>query len=111
MQTNDLFLDNYLTTIKDDYKNFVTRAGILDTSGQIDRIKDFSDNLTFKFGSKYIKVMNKGSVHSFIVNTDKDIKFKEGDILMAASWKAPARNFARGNVFAPDTIKARWMGV
>jgi|TARA_B110000914_G_C15303110_1_gene372023 uncharacterized protein with PhoU and TrkA domain len=111
METNDLFLDNYLTNIKEDYKRFIVRAGILDTNGQMDRIKEFSDNLTTKFGSKYIKVMNNGSAHSFIVNTDKDKKFKKGDVLMAASWASPARNFARGNLFTPDSIKARWMGL
>ena len=104
-------INNYLDSIQDDYKNFVTRAGILNDSGQNDRIKEFNDNLTISFGQKYIKVINKGSVHSFIVNTDKDVKFQKGDVLMAASWKAPARNFARGNLFTPATIKARWMGV
>ena len=111
MQTNDLFLDNYLTKIKDDYRKFITRAGILEGDRAEERITEFNENLTFKFGQKYIKVMNKGSVHSFIVNTTKDIKFKNGDVLMAASWKAPARNFARGNLFTPDSIKARWMGI
>jgi len=104
-------ISNYLTSIQDDYRNFITRAGIVTGDRAEERITEFNDNLTIKFGQKYIKVMNKGAVHSFIVNTDKDIKFIKGDVLMAASWKAPARNFARGNLFTPASIKARWMGI
>ena len=51
-------------------------------------------------GKKYIKLVCDKSVHCFIVNTDTDKQFKYGDILKPASWNAPAKNFARGNIFA-----------
>ena len=71
-------------------------------------VEEFKNDLGFKEGNKYIKVIKGGSVHSFIVNTDSDAKFKRGDILMAASWAAPARNFARGNIFGEYAV--RWTG-
>lgn len=48
-------------------------------------------------GRKYIKIVrvdNQTSVHCF-VNTEN------GDVLKAASWKAPAKH-ARGNIFKED---------
>ena len=71
--------------------------------------KKLPKELEVKFGTKYIKVLSGGSAHSFIVNTDKDEKFKKGDILMAASWSTPARNFPRGNIF-DDDYNVRWTG-
>ena len=79
----------------------------------VDMIKQFTDGISYKPGSKYIKVIrNDGqtSVHSFIVNTSNDAKFKYGDILKAASWRAPARNFARGNIFAKEYGTISWTG-
>ena len=40
------------------------------------------------------------SVWGFIVASENDKKFQVGDILMAAGWKSPARNKARGNVLS-----------
>jgi hypothetical protein len=66
--------------------------------------------IEFNEGNKYVKVVSVSwgsrSVHSFI---DK----ATGDIWRAASWKSPARNFARGNVFKPDSYLNRlaWTGV
>jgi len=65
-------------------------------------------------GSKYIKIIrvysdNSRSVHSFVAIQDGG-KFKAGDILKAAGWKAPALNFARGNVLSGDFKGIRWMG-
>ena len=51
-----------------------------------------------KVGKKYIKVTSDGGVVAFVVNTDKDSRFKLGDVLLPASWNSPARNCARGNV-------------
>ena len=60
--------------------------------------KEFSDGFVEKTGSKYIKIIANNSVTAFIVKTDKDNKFKQGDILKPAGYAAPARNSARGNV-------------
>ena len=60
-------------------------------------------------GKKFIKVQNNNSAHTFIVLED-DGKFKAGDILKAASWSAPAKNFARGNVITGDFRSIRWAG-
>ena len=66
--------------------------------------------IEFEEGSKYVKVVSLSwssrSVHSFIEKSN-------GNIWRAASWKAPARNFARGNVFdrASYLNRTSWTGV
>lgn len=70
--------------------------------------EQFAENLSFIVGRKYIKITSAGSAWAFIVNTKNDAKFEYGDILKSASWAAPARNSARGNVFGDYTV--RWTG-
>jgi hypothetical protein len=71
-------------------------------------------DITFDRGRKFIKVVKSSygsrSVHSFICIVPHD-QWKFGDILKAAGWSAPAKNFARGNVLDPKSyVNHRWMG-
>jgi hypothetical protein len=76
---------------------------------------------TYEIGRKYAHVImqhhhhydgspTQQTSHSWIMLAD-DKKFKFGDILKSASWRAPARNFARANVFLRDYSNIRWCGV
>ena len=74
-------------------------------------LDDFRATLSVEEGRKYLKVVrtdNQTTVWGFIVKED-DKKFKKGDILKAASWAAPARNKARGNIL-DDDYSVRWTG-
>lgn len=73
----------------------------------------------YELGRKYVHVImnhigqfsiGQRSSHSWVMLKD-DKKFKRGDILKSASWKAPARNFNRGNVLTGDYKTIRWCGV
>ena len=93
-----------IENIKADYLNWTTRctaARGLDALTEINKtmIAEFNEKITYKVGTKYIKVFTEGgSVWGFVVNTDNDKKFRKGDILKAAGYAAPARNKARGNI-------------
>lgn len=97
-------MNGLLEAIETDYRVWIERAG-----------RDPSDRdlgLDYDIGSKYIKVSkqtgSQRTVWGFVVNTESDKKFKKGDLLMSASWRAPARNFARGNIL--ENYKVRWTG-
>jgi hypothetical protein len=73
----------------------------------------------FDMGSKFIKVIightgdTSRSSHSFIVLGEyKTAKatFKHGDILKSASWRAPAKNFKRGNILDNEYGSISWCG-
>lgn len=51
--------------------------------------------LEIQMGRKYARVVTDSSVHTFV-------NLENGDILKAASWKAPAPNGVRGSIFAED---------
>ena len=51
--------------------------------------------VTVENGRKYARVVVGDSVHTFVNKTT-------GEILKAASWKAPAKNGVRGSIFAED---------
>jgi len=58
---------------------------------------EYKDGFKTIVGQKFIKITNNNGVKAFVVKAD-DGKFKMGDILKPASWRAPAKNSARGNV-------------
>lgn len=87
-----------------------------------DRVKDkhvqemiLERGIEYQVGSSYIKIVETRNgvverVHSFIVN--KAGKFPLGTILKAASFKAPATNFGRGNLLDRKTWnRVTWTGV
>ena len=98
-------LDKYLEAIKADYANWMAA----DTDIRKKMVQEFNESVRVDEGSKYLKVVRSGGVHSFICKEDMG-KFKKGDILKAASWAAPAKNFARGNLIEGDFSKIRWTG-
>jgi len=80
-------------------------------------IENYCNGLEVKENSRYWKITatNGGgtsrSVSGFIVKAG-DKKFREGDMLKAAGWNAPARNFARGNVLDGRGVnEVRWTGI
>ena len=97
-------IDNYLNVIKQSYAEFHARMGF---SSDGNSIQKFNDSLRVDAGKTYLKVIKDGSVHSFIVKDDNG-KFKAGDVLKAASWKAPAKNFARGNIITGELTQISW---
>lgn len=88
MQTEIKKLVDYLNTIKTAYLSKLANK------------QQDQEFFTVIEGKKYIKIVEKrGSVWGFVVKKSEG-KFKQGDILKAASWSSPAKNFARGNVYS-----------
>ena len=95
-------LIGYKDNIVANYVKWCGDAGISDI-GQF--------GVEFEPGSKYVKVVKisaggSRSVHSFVEK-------ETGNIWKAASWKAPAKNFVRGNVYDSGTYLNRleWTGI
>ena len=109
-QVTQEHVTDYIDFIMNDYVDWCGQAKIGST--QISETKFYAEE-----GRNYIKIVHakwggQRSVHSFIVKKATK-KFVEGDVLMAASWKAPATNFARATVFDKESLvgRVRWSGV
>jgi len=107
-------LSKYLDAIRADYsKNNQDRNKLNDIQLQVqtEMTETFNKGLSVEEGKAYYKIVTRSgssrSVHSFIVK-ENGPKFKRGDILKAASWNAPAKNQARGNIFG--AYKTLWTG-
>ena len=110
-------IQEMINHIQDSYIRSMSKNDTLDVTGlidyQLDMIDHFCNNIQIQPGTKFIKITvpsgSSESVHSFVVAEDAG-KFKCGDILKAASYRAPAKNFARGNVFTGDFSRITWTG-
>lgn len=113
----DTAVEVLLEAIRTDYREYTERGAAArarsgDGDGELtdinlEMIEEFEAALYAKPGKKYVKIIKGGSVWGFVVAA-ADKKFRVGDILKAASWAAPARNAARGNIFDGYTIN--WTG-
>ena len=111
-------IEKVLEAMREDYKRWSNRCARHDSYAHYSDVKnemekDYCEGLEVTEGSRYWKSISdkrgSRSVSGFIVKAG-DKKFREGDMLKAAGWAAPARNFARGNVL--DGVgKVRWTGI
>ena len=105
-------LDQLFNAIINDYEKSSSTAISNNNSYVIERIAKMKSGeiLYAEVGRKYIRIVSDGSAWGFVVNTHDDPKFKYGDILLAAGWKAPAKNHARGNVIDCEFNTVSWAG-
>ena len=114
-------IEKVLEAMREDYKRWSNACASHDESAH-SRIRDemeenYCNGLEVTEGSRYWKIIGSNgggsqrSVKGFIAKAG-DKKFREGDMLKAAGWAAPARNFARGNVLDGYRVdEVRWTGI
>ena len=114
-------IEKVLEAMREDYKRWSDRCfrsdGYAESRKKIydEMVEEYCGGLRVEENRRYWKITSsKGSqtsVSGFIVkNGDK--KFCEGDMLKAAGWATPARNFARGNVIDGRGVnEVRWTGI
>ena len=96
----DKAVDNLLVKIQESYDTW--GAGM-----------DKKLNLSLKPGRKFIKVVEGTRVWGFVAKVDgthKGLPMLKGDILKAATWRAPAKH-SRGSIFDKEMHKSfSWTG-
>lgn len=105
-------MNKELELLKDNIAKDYARWRARGEYGSESDFESFRSQIDIEEGRKYYKIVKSDSqrmVWGFVQKAD-DKKFQAGDILKAASWAAPARNKARGNVLAEDFSWVRWTG-
>ena len=119
-------IEKVLEAMREDYRRWNMKCRTVsqntdDFCREMDIREEMSENfcngLEVEENRRYWKITHTNgsgtqrSVSGFIVKAG-DKKFREGDMLKAAGWAAPARNFARGNVLDGTGLdNARWTGI
>jgi len=119
-------IEKVLETMREDYKRWSMQGRTVhqntdDFCREMDIREEMSENycngLEVEENRRYWKITSTNgsgsqrSVAGFIAKAG-DKKFREGDMLKAAGWASPARNFARGNVLDGTGFEnARWTGI
>ena len=99
---------NMMNGAKDDYIKMSTMGGKELTGYSKEQVDNWDNMIRTEDGQKYIRVVRDRGVFAFVVKEDSG-KFKKGDILKAAGYRAPARNSARGNVLSGN-YNIQWTG-
>lgn len=106
-------LENSLNKLMNEIKESFLRWNELCSRKEPEWIRkntqEFNESLKFTIGKKYAKIVTRSSVWGFVC-LDNDMKFRKGDILLAAGWSTPARNKARGNCLENDFRMVSWTG-
>jgi hypothetical protein len=97
----DEAMDNLLVKIQENYSNW--------GGNRMNRTLD----LSLKPGRKFIKVVEGSRVWGFVAKVDGThcgLPMSKGDILKAATWRAPAKH-SRGSIFDKEMHKSfSWTG-
>jgi len=102
-------IQNMIQGAKDDYIQMSTSYGRKELQGYSkEQVDNWENSFRLNTGKKYIRVVKENGVFCFIVREDSG-KFKKGDILKAAGYRAPAMNSARGNVLTGN-YPIQWTG-
>ena len=98
----DEAMNTLLVKIQENYDKWGGRSGI-----------NKKMDLSLKPGRKFIKVVHNNSVWGFVAKVDgvhKGVPMLKGDILKAATWRAPAKH-SRGSIFDSEMHKSfSWTG-
>jgi hypothetical protein len=98
----------YVDHVRQDYKEWMSKSDTNPT--YIEKmLGEFDARVKITEGKTYIKIVTRGTVHAFIVK-EAGGKFRSGDILKAAGYSAPAKNFARGNLIDGNFMNITWTG-
>lgn len=101
-------MQTMITSECPEFKSWLAKVAELDRKYIAENYACLQPNVyTAEDGQKFIRVVRASqegtgrSVHCFIAKVDSETKalgsVKAGDVLMAASWKTPAKH-ARGNI-------------
>ena len=101
-------ITNMMLGAKDDYIRMSTSGGKELTGYSKEQVDNWDNKTKVSEGKKYIKIVQDTGVFAFVMKEDSG-KFKKGDILKAAGYRAPAKNSARGNVLEGN-YAIQWTG-